>query len=146
MVCIDLKFGSNVFHNRIVDGKNDLENISKLHLGTLYCEEFLGLLLLSTKYSLRQSFKYSGAILLWIVYNIQYFKVEIRVACRRLLYSVIWTDHESYRRTTTLVKSMITVVSLRELHAYILRININNFNNFMHWKTEISITWQLRLI
>jgi hypothetical protein len=44
------------------------------------------------------------------------FKIEIRVACRRLLYSVIWTDHESYRRTTTLVKSMITVVSLRELH------------------------------
>ena len=42
MVCIDLKFGSNEFHNRIVDGKNnDLENVSKLHLGTLYCEEFL---------------------------------------------------------------------------------------------------------
>jgi hypothetical protein len=95
---------------------------------------------------LRQSFKYSGAILLWIVYNIQYFKIEIRVACRRLLYSVIWTDGESYRRTTTLVKSMITVVSLRELHAYILRFNINNFNKFMHSKTEISITWQLHLI
>jgi hypothetical protein len=27
----------------IVDGKNDLENISKRHLGTLYCKEFLRL-------------------------------------------------------------------------------------------------------
>jgi hypothetical protein len=45
------------------------------------------------------------------------FEIETRVACRILLYSVIWTDVESYRRTTTLVKSMITVVSLRELHA-----------------------------
>ena len=73
--------------------------------------------LLSTKYSLRQSFKYSGAILLRIVYYIKSFKIEIRVLYRRHLYSVIWTDRESYRRTTTLVKSMITVVSQRELHA-----------------------------
>jgi hypothetical protein len=29
------------FHERIVDGKNDLENVSKRHLGTLYCKEFL---------------------------------------------------------------------------------------------------------
>jgi hypothetical protein len=43
VVSIDLKFGSNEFLNRIVDGKNDLENVSKQHLGTLYCEEFLGL-------------------------------------------------------------------------------------------------------
>jgi hypothetical protein len=27
VVCIDLKFGSNEFHERIVDGKNDLENV-----------------------------------------------------------------------------------------------------------------------
>jgi hypothetical protein len=38
---IDLQFGSNEFHERIVDGKNDLENVSKRHLGTLYCKEFL---------------------------------------------------------------------------------------------------------
>jgi hypothetical protein len=38
------------------------------HLGTLYCKEFvLRLLLLSTKYSFRQLFKYSGAILLLIL-------------------------------------------------------------------------------
>jgi hypothetical protein len=43
VVCIDLKFGSNEFHERIVDGKNDLENVSKRHLGTLYCKEFLRL-------------------------------------------------------------------------------------------------------
>jgi hypothetical protein len=33
VVSIDLKFGSNEFLNRIVDGKNDLENVSKQHLG-----------------------------------------------------------------------------------------------------------------
>jgi hypothetical protein len=38
VVCIDLEFGSNEFHERIVDGKNDLENVSKRHLGTLYCK------------------------------------------------------------------------------------------------------------
>jgi hypothetical protein len=43
VVCIDLKFGSSEFHERIVDGKNDLENVSKRHLGTLYCKEFLRL-------------------------------------------------------------------------------------------------------
>jgi hypothetical protein len=42
-VSVDLKFGSNEFHKRKVDGKNDLENISKRHLGTLYCNEFLRL-------------------------------------------------------------------------------------------------------
>jgi hypothetical protein len=58
----------NEFHQRIVDGKNDLQNVSKRHLGTLYCKEFvLRLLLLSTKYSFRQLFKYSGAILLLIL-------------------------------------------------------------------------------
>jgi hypothetical protein len=49
VVDIDLQFGSNEFHQRIVDGKNDLQNVSKRHLGTLYCKEFvLRLLLLST--------------------------------------------------------------------------------------------------
>jgi hypothetical protein len=43
VVCIDLKFGSNEFHERIVDGKNNLENVSKRHLGTLYCKEFIRL-------------------------------------------------------------------------------------------------------
>jgi hypothetical protein len=42
-VCIDLKFGSNEFHKRIADGTNELENISKQYLGTLYCKEFLRL-------------------------------------------------------------------------------------------------------
>jgi hypothetical protein len=40
VVCIDLKFGSNEFHERIVDGKNDSENVSKRHLGILFCKEF----------------------------------------------------------------------------------------------------------
>jgi hypothetical protein len=43
VVCIDLKFGSNEFHERVEDGKNDLENVSKRHLGTQYCKEFLRL-------------------------------------------------------------------------------------------------------
>ena len=34
-VSVDLKFGSNEIHERIVDGKNELENVSKRHLGTL---------------------------------------------------------------------------------------------------------------
>jgi hypothetical protein len=39
VVCIDLKFGSSEFHERIVDGKNDLENVSKRHylLGSRKC-------------------------------------------------------------------------------------------------------------
>jgi hypothetical protein len=43
VVCIDLRFGSNEFHERIVDGKNDLENVFKRNLGTLYFKEFLRL-------------------------------------------------------------------------------------------------------
>jgi hypothetical protein len=43
VVCIDLKFGSNEFHKRIADGTNDLKNISKRYLGTLYYKEFLRL-------------------------------------------------------------------------------------------------------
>jgi hypothetical protein len=39
------------------------------HLGTLYCKEFLRFLMLTTKYSFRQSCKYSGAILLCILWN-----------------------------------------------------------------------------
>jgi hypothetical protein len=45
------------------------------------------------------------------------FEIETRVACRIHLYSVIWTDRESYRQTTTLVKSILTVVSLVHLYA-----------------------------
>jgi hypothetical protein len=43
VVCIDIKFGSNEFHRRIVDGKNDLENISRRHLGILYFKKILRL-------------------------------------------------------------------------------------------------------
>ena len=118
MVCIDLKFGSNEFHNRIADEKKTIWKMFLNYILVPYIEKnFSDYNCYQLNIHLRQSFKYSGAILLCIVYNIKSFKIEIRVACRILLYSVIWTDRESYRRTITLVKSMITLVSLRELHA-----------------------------